>query len=123
MSKHRYLFTFLAILLSAGNSALASTDREDRAIHMLLEALKKAHFFSGRVAVDCIGLSVESARGVEYEIAVREVHARKCPGDPGAESVIERFRVNITTRRILIADSATGDYGNFVPAQKRASDH
>jgi len=119
MGKYRYfLLLASAFVGSVGASPSSPSAKEDAAIGLLLSALRTSHFFSGRVALDCVGFSVPSSDGENYEIDVRETHARGCPGDFGVEPVIETFRVNLSTHRILLLDISTGDYINFSSARK-----
>src|SRR6185436_11188205 len=68
----------------------------------------------------CLSYDVEDTVTEGYEIAVRELHGGKCPGDPNVSPVRDRFRVT-RAGEIQRYDAVSGDYTKVGGAPSRSA--
>ena len=96
------LFRFNAIatvalaLISPVLAETASRSRplnEDAALDLLQRTLKRDGVYEKRIAWDCIAYGTEETTNAYFEFVLREIHNRKCGGEPEISPAIDRYRV------------------------------
>lgn len=92
----------------------------DRAVAMLRDRIVKDRPFS--VSPSCVTYVAEETTAAHVTIAVRERHDARCGGDPGTAPVIDRFRVEEASGRILVLDVVEDEwiaYAAYLRARRK----
>jgi hypothetical protein len=92
--------------------AAASLVSEDRAVTLVSSRLRATE---GATPVDCLRVYVETTSPDDFELAVREKHDAKCPGDSAVEPIVDRWRVDRRTGELERYDAGTDRWGPAPP--------
>ncbi|MYN19707.1 hypothetical protein GTP81_23465 [Rugamonas sp. FT107W] len=129
-TKRASLFIFAALLLgcsrspqppqevpasktTASKQAASKEITENQALDLLLAALKRH-----KVAdLDCLEFMAETddpavSKAEQWEFAAREIHDKRCGGDPGVSPVRDRYQVS-SAGKVKVYDAAEGEFKKF----------
>ncbi len=93
----------IAVLLSTVFLDTAYARRpltEDEALDILISRVEKDKLYDSWTTLSCLSFLVEARTRTHIEIAIREKHGGKCPGDPDTFPIVDRFRIDRLTRQI-----------------------
>jgi hypothetical protein len=80
---------------------------ENQAIDLVAKAM---HELRPKQSAACFAYQTEESSRRQFGIAVREIHNRRCGGDPAIEQVTERFRVGRSPSRLWRWDVTNDSY-------------
>jgi len=95
----------LAIALAA--APISHPLNEDQASKLVFKALPQLY---PNESVRCFSVMTEERSRAAFDFAVREIHNRRCVGDPGVMPVRDRFRVGRSPARLWIYDLFNDKY-------------
>lgn len=116
------LIMYTVLLLANPVYVQADSLSEQESVKLLTQKVKSNRLYPW-ANFDCLAFIVEDKTNTSIDIAVREIHDGKCPGDPGVSPVVDRFRVMRSTKTILWFDFVTGKYARFAQAKSRRQDN
>jgi hypothetical protein len=93
-----FLSLFIVFLYSIADAGSLLT--EDQAASILISRVKKDNLYSSWTTQSCLSFIHEGKTNDHFDIAVREKHGGKCPGDPDTFPIVDRFRINRSTKKI-----------------------
>ncbi len=79
---------------------------EEQALKVLLAAIEKDRLYGAHANMSCLTVFAEEREKEYFDFSVHENHGGNCPGNPNASPVVDRFRVDRSTRRIQWYDPA-----------------
>ena len=65
--------------------------------------------------MNCLSFFTDAKTSMYFDFSIHEKHGENCPGDPGTEPTIDRFRVMRATKIILWYDIIDGEYVTYDP--------
>lgn len=77
---------------------------EARAVQIVAKAMES---IAGRQRASCLAYEMEEESRASFDIAVREIHDSRCGGEPDVMPVVDRFRVERPSARVLRYDPVT----------------
>lgn len=111
---------FLSLQPAVANAeAQKKTLSETDALEFLVQKVKSDSLYSAWTKIECLSFFVEETTESHFDIAVREKHGAKCPGDPNTAPIVDRFRVLRATKKILWHNITEDEYGNYDPKKIR----
>ncbi len=108
----------VVIFCLAGPSALAADaiectmKTEEKALRLLHSKIRSNALYKW-TKEQCLLFMIETCEGHTAEIAVRENHTALCGGDPATIPILDRFRVDARSQKIMWYYTVDGDYINF----------
>ena len=96
----------MSLLLATALLAAAPLS-ENQAIDLVSKAMRELR---PRQSLACFAYQTEESSSRQFGIAVREVHNRRCGGDPALMPVTERFRVGRSPARLRRWDVTDDSY-------------
>ena len=107
------LFLSLLIAFPCSNVLAGNTLTEQQALDILAARILKDKLYdSWAPNLSCLLFLTEEKANDYFDFAIREKHGGKCPGDPNTSPIVDRFRVNRSTKIIQWYDYTEGE---FVP--------
>jgi hypothetical protein len=92
---------------------------ETAAARLLVRKVQDDALYASWTSIECLRFMLEGTTSQHFDFAVRERHDGKCPDDPAVEPIVDRFRINRTTREILWYEAANGDYVAYARMKQR----
>jgi hypothetical protein len=78
---------------------------------LLVQKVENDSLYASWTTIQCLRFILEGSTSLHFDFAIRERHDGKCPGDPAVDPIVDRFRIDRGTGRILWYDPD----GNYVP--------
>jgi len=91
---------------------------ELQALDILTTQIKKDKLYDSWTALSCLSFMTEGKTKDRFDFAIHEKHGGKCPGDPNTAPIVDRFRVNRMTEKILWYEPMEGEYLPYNAALK-----
>ena len=115
---YSWLTCFGLAALTSSNAAALS---EDQAINRLIKIARRDALYASWTKLECLAFTTESTSIQYFDIAIREKHEGKCPGDPGVNPIIDKYRVFRESKKILWYRPNDGELMNYnqVKARRR----
>lgn len=63
--------------------------------------------------MECLGFETEEVSDSTIDIAIREIHQDKCPGDPETAPIVDRFRILRLSKTLLWYNVIEGDFVDY----------
>ncbi len=82
---------------------------EDQALTVLITQIKKDKLYDSWTTMSCLQFFTEEKTKQYFDFAIHEKHDGKCPGDPDTWPIVDRFRVDRSTRKIQWFEPAEGE--------------
>lgn len=92
--------TIFIVLFSFSNIFAEKLITEQQVFNVLLEQIKKDELYKNSHDLSCLIFIAEEETGHNIDVAIHEKHDGKCPGDPNTSPIVDRFRINRTTKAI-----------------------
>jgi hypothetical protein len=73
---------------------------EEQALKVLLSTIEEDDLYGPRTDMSCLTVFAQERDKDYFDFSVQENHGNNCPGNPNASPVIDRFRVDRSTRKI-----------------------
>ncbi|KAF0145872.1 MAG: hypothetical protein FD156_550 [Nitrospirae bacterium] len=89
---------------TAGNQLI-----EEQALNILQLRIQKDKLYNSWTTMSCLSFIIEEKNKDYFDFAIREKHGGRCPGDPNTAPVVDRFRVNRTTKQIQWYEPTEGE--------------
>ena len=102
---------FFIFLFTCSNVHASKQLTEQQALNILAELIKKDKLYNKRFSLECLIFATEKTKE-NIDVAIHEKHDGKCPGDPNTSPVVDRFRIDRTTKEIEWFDVLNSE---FVP--------
>jgi hypothetical protein len=83
---------------------------ELQALDILTAQIRKDKLYAGWTSLSCLSFMTEVKTKDHFDFAIHEKHGGKCPGDPNTAPIVDRFRVNRLTGKILWYDVTAGEF-------------
>ena len=106
------LLVFFIFLFTCSNVHASKQLTEQQALSILAELIKKDKLYNKRFSLECLIFATEEKTKENIDVAIHEKHDGKCPGDPNTSPVVDRFRIDRTTKEIEWFDVLNAE---FVP--------
>ncbi len=103
-------FLLIFLLMPLTWACVASKIKQVSAIDLVVELVKKKGEGNTSFKLECLSFIEEEVNAEYTDIAIREKHNKACEGDPEISPIIERFRIEKKSNRILIYDAPEGEY-------------
>lgn len=115
--KQRYLYlVFLCcvfIILFCPNAFTKEKLTEKQALNVLVLKIEKDQLYSGWTSLSCLSFLTEEKTINHFDFGIHEKHGGKCPGDPSTYPIVDRFRVDRSTKTIYWYDPTLGDFVSY----------
>lgn len=99
----RFIFILFSLCscFFLSSSLHASDSKQDRALSILMEKLETTGYYQKRLKLTCLSFIDEKTTAHHVEFAVHEKHdGKSCAGDPNTAPLVDRFRVELKTKKI-----------------------
>ena len=103
------LFLLLAVMVPGSNVEAKTPLTEKQALNHLISRIQKDKLYDSWTTLSCLSILVEEKTKQYFDIAIREKHDERCPGDPLTAPIVDRFRVDRSTGKIQWYDPVDGD--------------
>lgn len=108
--KNRYLkivlLCFVFVVFFCPKIFAADGLTETQALDILVSQVKKDQLYDRWTAgPSCLLFFIEGNTKSYFDFAIREKHGNGCPGDPTTAPIVDRFRINRSTKKIQWYDS------------------
>jgi hypothetical protein len=104
------LFVLMVTVFSYSNVLAGKKLTERQALDILAARILKDKLYdSWAPNLSCLLFFTEEKANDHFDFAIREKHGGKCPGDPNTAPIVDRFRVNRSTKIIQWYDPTEGE--------------
>lgn len=94
------LFLLLAVIAPGSNVEAKTPLTEEQALNHLISRIQKDKLYDSWATLSCLSIFVEDKTKKYFDIAIREKHNERCPGDPATAPIVDHFRVDRSTGKI-----------------------
>jgi len=98
------------IILFCPNAFAKERLTEEQALNVLVSKIEKDKLYSGWTSLSCLSFITEDNAIDHFDFGIHEKHGGKCPGDPSTSPIVDRYRVDRTTKKIYWFDWSSGDF-------------
>ena len=104
------LLLSLLVIFTYRNVLAESQLTEQQALNSLMAQIQKNKLYDSWTTLSCLQFLTEETEKDHFDFGIYEKHGGKCPGDPSTSPIVDRFRVNCLTEKILWYEPTEGEF-------------
>jgi hypothetical protein len=101
------VFLLVPVFIFSNVNAKAKLS-EEQALNVLLAAIEKDNLYGAKPNMSCFTIFSEEQGKDHFDFSVHKNRGSNCPGNPNDSSIMDRFRVDRSSRKIQWYNPADG---------------
>jgi len=93
------VFLLVPVLIFSNVNAKARLS-EEQALNILLEAIEKDKLYGSKPNMSCFTIFTDEQDKDHFDFSVHKNRGSNCPGNPNESPIIDRFRVDRSSRKV-----------------------